>query len=180
MVTQQYTYRAGQIEKRADLMLLVNGLPLGTDRSQDAGSQGNKLGGRGAAGSMRITRNSYLSCSYVMSSPFPPKGKSFAMAPSACRSRIGGRGTWTMLRLSPSIIRCIPSSRLSKACSVPILFSIFWPTSPCSPPTRRNSAARSSAAISSTRQPTGSSSGFWQALPQGVESGIFKVRASPY
>jgi len=28
VVTQQYTYRAGQIEKRADLMLLVNGLPL--------------------------------------------------------------------------------------------------------------------------------------------------------
>ena len=28
VVTQQYTYRAGSTERRADLVLLVNGLPL--------------------------------------------------------------------------------------------------------------------------------------------------------
>ena len=50
VATTQYTFRAGPAERRADLVLLVNGIPAGAGRSQDPRAPGGELGRRRPAG----------------------------------------------------------------------------------------------------------------------------------
>ena len=50
VVTSQFTFRAGPAERRADLVLLVNGMPARRHRGEDAGAHGGELGRRRPAG----------------------------------------------------------------------------------------------------------------------------------
>ena len=54
VVTSQFTFRAGPAERRADLVLLVNGLPARRHRGQDAGAPRGELARRRATGPRRL------------------------------------------------------------------------------------------------------------------------------
>jgi hypothetical protein len=54
VVTQQFTYRAGSAERRADLVLLVNGLPLVLIEAKTPTSSGGQLGRWRGAGARRL------------------------------------------------------------------------------------------------------------------------------
>ena len=95
VVTQQLTFRAGKTEKRADLVLIVNGLPLVVIEAKtpvrscqswlDAALQVHD-----------DYEQNVPSCSCRTSSPLPPRARSTTTAPSACPSISGalavGRG----------------------------------------------------------------------------------------
>src|SRR5262245_49390052 len=68
VVSQQFTFRAGKAEKRADLVLLVNGMPLVVIEAKTP---------------VR-TRRTSPSCSSRTRSPSPRRGRSTATARSAC------------------------------------------------------------------------------------------------
>jgi type I restriction enzyme, R subunit len=93
VVTQQYTYRAGPTERRADLVLLVNGMPLVLIEAKTPVKKPHQLGRWRGAGARRL-RETCPSCSSATCSRWPPRARSTTTAPSACRSRTGGPGIW--------------------------------------------------------------------------------------
>jgi type I restriction enzyme R subunit len=96
VVTQQFTYRAGpSAERRADLVLLVNGLPLVLIEAKTPVTRAcGQLGRWRGAGARRLreVRAGAVRLQRVLGG-HRGQGIPLRLA-SACRSRIGGRGIW--------------------------------------------------------------------------------------
>ena len=81
VVTQQYTFRAGKTEKRADLVLLVNGIPLVLIEAKTPSARA-RAGSTGRCRCTTTTSRTSPSCSCRTSSPSPPRARSTATARS--------------------------------------------------------------------------------------------------
>ena len=167
VVTTQYTFRAGPAERRADLVLLVNGFPLVMVEAKtpvrDAVSWFD--------GAMQIHDD------YERFVPELFAANVFSVATEGKELRYGAIhmplelwGPWrdptrTQLPPTPALVGSRAGALQSPA-AAERRSSTSWPTSPSSPPTRRSAASRSSAATSSTRPPTRSWSACWPAAPK--------------
>ena len=101
VVTRQYTYRAGTTEKRADIVLLVNGLPLVIIEAKTP-VRSRRVGLMAHPRFIMITKKTFRNSLSRTSSQLQPKAKNIAMEASVYRSNIGGPGGWKK-ELAPKI-----------------------------------------------------------------------------
>jgi type I restriction enzyme, R subunit len=157
VVTTQYTYRAGATEKRADLVLLVNGIPLVVIEAKTPVRSSQSW----------VDAAFQLHDDYERNVPelFVPnvlsvatEGKELRYGSIGLPVELWGRGA---LRPTP---RCQPSNRSrlrSPRCCGRRSCSTCSRTSRPTRPMPRSAASRSSPATSSTRGRTSSSSAWW-------------------
>jgi len=106
VVTQQFIIRAGKAEKRADLVLLVNGIPLVAIEAKTPVR----------ASQSWLDRGTSLSSSFPMCSPLPLRARNSDTGPWARLSIFGARGGW---RTRPPFRRWRRSRSRSPRCSDP-------------------------------------------------------------
>jgi type I restriction enzyme R subunit len=101
IVTNQYTFRAGPAERRADLILLVNGFPLILIEAKTPVREAISW----VDGALQIHddyEKTSQSSSSVTSSASPQKAKNCATDPSACPSNSGVPGDWKKQKPPPA------------------------------------------------------------------------------
>lgn len=104
IVTQQYTYRAGPTERRADLVLLVNGLPLVLIEAKTPVKK--CISWVDAAVQVHDDYEKFVPELFVCNVfSWPPRARRTAMAPLGYQSRTGGRGIWMVMARMVSTIR---------------------------------------------------------------------------
>ena len=107
VVTRQYTYRAGSTEKRADIVLLINGLPLVIIEAKTP-VRSSESWFDGASQIHDDYEKTFRNSLSRTCSQLQPKAKNIAMEASVYHSNIGGPGGWKK-RVPPN-----PSSPLAR------------------------------------------------------------------
>jgi type I restriction enzyme R subunit len=164
IVTQQFTYRAGPTERRADLVLLVNGLPLVLIEAKTPVKK--CISWVDGAVQVHDDYEKFVPELFVCNVfSVATEGKAYHYG--SIGLPVKDWGPWHLdgdgddgqhhplksLKLSP------------RACCARMWCWTSSAASPCSPPTRKSSASRSSAATSSLKRPTRSSSACWRVTP---------------
>ena len=174
-VTNQWTYQAGPVEKRFDVVFVVNGLPLVIGEAKtptrsavtwfDGAFQINEIYEKASPGHVRAER--LLLCHRGQAVPLRLHPHAHRHVGAVARRGEPGR--------RPAAPR---QGHGRRACCGPRWCWTSCRTSPSSPPTRSTAASRSSAATSSTRPPTRSSPAWSRAIRRRASSGISRAAAS--
>ena len=163
VVTTQFTFRAGATEKRADLVLLVNGIPLVVIEAKTPVRASQSW----LDGALQVHDD------YERNVPELFVPNVFSVATEGKEFRYGSIGLpvelWGPWRIEADdgrCRRCSRSSRRSPRCCGRTSCSTCWPTSRPTRRTRRSAGSRSSPASSSSRARTRSSSASSPASPK--------------
>jgi len=164
IVTQQFIYRAGPTERRADLVLLVNGLPLVLIESKTPVKKCISW----VDGAVQVHDD------YEKFVPELFVCNVFSVATEGKAYHYGSIGLpvkdWGPWHLDGDgdDVQHHPLKSLKLSAESMLRHMWCWTSSaasPCSPRTRKSSASRSFAATSSLKRPTRSSSACWRATP---------------